>query len=165
MIDIIVDKIVEGLSSDLGAGSTIYSDNLVEHVTNKGLVKESTNKTIAVLEDDAVPTEFDIADRMAQTTEVYTVRIQLLIRSAEEEAGKAMRRVITRRIKHSLLRKNGEVFTGVLTAEDTDTGYSEQPKKYTIVRTSYDGAKVDGVLLYISEIELAVDTDVNYFEE
>ncbi len=164
MIDILVDKIVESLDTDLTSGSVLYTDGFIEAVTNKNLVPESMHKQIAVLEGDSAPVEYQISDRIANTKEKYVLDIQLLVRAASEQEGKRLRRTLTSRIKHSILRKNGEFFSNVLGSSDSGVGYSETPQKYEIIRTQYDNAIIDGDFLYMSVVELAVETDVNYYE-
>ena len=163
MIDIIIDKIIEGLKKDLMSGSDLYSDHLVDNITNKGLTEKSPNMSIAIIEDEAVPLSFDISSQIAQTSEQYRILIQFLVRSASEEEGKEERRIVTRRIKHSFLRRNGNIFEPLLTAKDEDTGYNEKPRKYEIERTRFDNDVINGQYLYVSETSILVQTEVNYY--
>lgn len=164
MIDLLVNAVVMALEEDLGKASTIYTDDLIEVVTTKDLEPTVPNKTISVVEADSIPLNHDISSQIAQTSERYTIHIKLLIKANSEAEGKTLRRKLTRRIKHSILKKNGNVFTGILTLEDTDTGYSERPSKYGIGKTEFDSGEIDSILYFISDTTFTVDTDVNYYD-
>jgi len=164
MIDILVNEIVKGLETDLCKGSTLYSDDLIDNVTTRGLSPKVPNKTISVEEADSIPLNHDISSQIAQTSERYTIYIKLLVKASSEAEGKALRRKLTRRIKHSILKKNGTIFKGILTSQDADTGYSERPLKYAIGKTEFDMGEIENALFFLSDTTLTVDTDVNYYE-
>lgn len=164
MIDILVNAVVNGLQTDLCKGSLLYTDDLIDNITTKDLTPGVPNKTISVVESDSIPLNHDISSQIAQTSERYTILIKLLVKANSEAEGKALRRKLTRRIKHSILKKGGSIYRGVLTSQDTDTGYSERPLKYAIGRTEFDMGEINNILFFLSETVFTVDTDVNYYD-
>lgn len=164
MIDLIVDKIVDCIDGELGQDSEIYTDYLAQSVSSDNLMPNSPDISIAVLEQDSVPTEYRICDRISHTAESYNLEIQTLIRAAKQQDAKKARRSVTQRVKHCLMKKNGSLFTGLLTLVDSGVGYRETVRDYKITRTDYDSAEVRGNWLYLSSVAIVVNTSVDYYD-
>ena len=164
MIDLIVDRIQSGINYEMGTGSPYYSDYLLEFVTNRNITFADPNKSVAVLEGESEPVEFEISNRISQTKEKFTVKIYLLIRGASGEETKGTRRALTQRIRHAFLRRNGNIFTNLLTTIDSGVGYEERVSKYKIARTQYDNTDIGGDFIYLAALDIDVETEVNYTE-
>ena len=169
MMDVLVDKVIEALSYELmrtnsDGASAFYTDKFIEVVTNKSITATTPSLTIAVVEGDSRPLQFEISSTVSQTAESYSLQIQFIVRAAAEAEAKQYRRIVTQRIKHAILRTGGKFRALVLGAVDTDEGYRENVQKYKTSQTRYDNSAIAGEFIYLSVIELDVETQVSYNE-
>lgn len=158
------DLFVFALTAQLKATMATAPDFPSVDFFNRNLRKNDPNFSVGVFEADCEPIEYEIGSLVGPTNGApsllrWNVGVQVLVKAAEEQEGRAMRAKLLNRVRSTLF--SNACASALMTLNDTITG--ERCTKYRLRRIAFANGDAEGTTkFFIGQVEVYFDSEYHH---
>jgi len=119
------------------------------------------NITIGVVAEDWVPEGWEIGLPNEPAIQRYTFKLQVMVKHAQEEEGRAMHSALSKSMRAMVFRDDAlRVALRGLVDTDAESGVVERATRYAAGRQRFLSTVFKGTFLFVSSLDLWVETQI-----